>query len=344
MGYRYLTAGSPMTFFSPQKSWTDDFNDLVSIEFYNASNVYTIRRESFFSSGSYIDIDVRIDSAIDNATGDKLGDDFKVLIFKDDTYLPNKGDKFYFDNNYWIVTNTGNIKMTGISCTIRRCNNVLRWTDTDGNYFAEHCIIEYAMSTTRNRVRSDPMIPDGTIKVYAQLNTQVRTLRENRRFLFGNSDQWVCYKVYGGGIGNFLNNNTTDNNSAHIIEFDMGKDMVNYDTDDVVNGVADYYKQAGDQSSINNIRISPDQTYITAGSTVTYTCYLYNANTKLDNTFTFTISGSSTVPSSYYILTTIDGNTFTIENISKYLEDSLIVTCTSGLYSRDFRIDLRGAW
>jgi hypothetical protein len=344
MAYKYFTAGSPTMLNTPKDNWVNDFQDILDANFYNASDVFTIRHETFFSSGSYIDIDVRINSAIDSATGEKLGDDFKNLLFQSIDVAPKKGEKFYFDNNYWLVVNTDNIKSLAATCTIRRCNNVLRWTDETGNLYYEHCIIDYRMSTTRNRVRSDPLVPDGTIKIFTQLNTQTKTIKENQRFLFGNPNQWVAYMIYGGGISNFLNNITIDNNSSQFMELNLGKNYVNENTDNIALGIADYYKYSADSLSVNNIKILPDVTKIIEGNTQSYSCYLYNAGIQLGDTFVFSISGSSLVPSANYVLTTVDGNHFNIENISKFLDSSLIISCVSGVNSRDFKVDLRGAW
>jgi len=345
MSMKYYLAGSPLTFQSPQESFIYNFNYNLNDQFYNTFNAYTIYEETYLSSGSYQKVDVRVNTAIDSVTGQKLGDDFKILLFKPDHDDIGIGEKFWFNDNYWISVFTDNIKTSlGISCTIRRCNNMLRWRTEDGVIYSEHCIIDYAMATPRNRVRSDPLIPDGTIKVFTQLNSNTATIKENQRFMFGRENQWVCYQVYGGGLANYLNQKTTDNTSAYLLELAMGKNYVNEDTDDIINGIADKYKYTSASALLDSIQITPTSGSIIEGTTITYSCYLYISGVQQADTFTFSVSGSSSVPTSYYTFISIDGNSFSVENITKYLDSPLLIDCVSGAYSRQFSIVLRGAW
>lgn len=422
MAYRYFTAGSVLLT-TPKETFTNDFQKRLDEYFTVGTDVFNIREETYFSSGSFQTIQVRINDAIDNLTGVKLGDDYKTILFQDIEHAVSLGYKFYFDGCYWITVNTDNIKSLAASCTVRRCNNVLRWTDSNGNLLSEYCVIDYKIGTPDNKNRTDPLIPDGTIDIFSQLNTRTRTIKENQRFLFGNEDNWVAYRIYGGGLNNYLNNQTTDNDSAQILAIALGKVFVDEDTDDIVNGIADRYKNLftieispsainggigdsillnavvylngnpvdkdyqfysnntsiatisgsvvnliGSGSCIvtgcmvlnmdvtdsvnivvsgsfveNDVRVIPIPDYILQNNAQSYSVYLYNNGIQEANVFTFEVANSN-VPESYYTLTTIDGNNFSVENKHLYLDYPLVIDCTSGSISKQISIVLRGAW
>ena len=297
MAYKYLIAGSPTFLQTNQENWEDAFQDYSDDMFSNASTYRTIEKESPFSTGSYVNVNVRVTSAIDNITGVKLGDDFKNIYFSGSSGSVVLGEKFYFNGSYYLVTNTDNIKRHYCSVLVRRCNNVLRWVDTNGNYYTEHCVIDYKVGTPNNINRTDPLLPDGTIQLFCQGNSKTKTIRENQRFLFGNSGAWNCYRVYGGGILNFLNESTEDNDSTKLLQFAMGKQFVNESTDDIVNGIADYNK--------NVLLLSISPSAIVGGIGDTY--QLYDTVTSnclvISKAITYTTSSSSVAVISGSIVT-----------------------------------------
>jgi len=89
------------------------------------------------------------------------------------------------------------------------------------------------------------------------------------------------------------------------------------------------------------VKITPDVTLIYEGDTQSYTCYLMKNGVETADKFTFV---ASVAPSDNYILTTIDDNTFTVKNVEKYVDDELIITCTSGTHTETLDITLRGDW
>jgi hypothetical protein len=241
MGFEYYLAGSPIFQTSPNEAWKNDFTALSNEQFDNSSSVFDILEEYSFGSGSYVDTRARITTAVDSGTGTKLGDDFKNVIFKPDHDPIGIGTKLYFDTNYWLCTFSNSIKSLVNSCTVRRCNNVLKWVNSSGSVVTESAIIDYDFSSMRNR-NSDVNTGQGDITVFCQQNTNSRKIKPNQRFLFGNTDNWDAYRVRGGGVRNFINNNTTNNASARLMELILEYHTLNTLTDDLVNGVADYNK------------------------------------------------------------------------------------------------------
>lgn len=240
MPYKYMSAMSYVNDKSPKTVYREGFQALLDEQFYNASDWYTIGEETVRGSSDYYDIDVRINNVVNTETGVLQGDDYKTLLFKEMDHAVELGTMYYFENNYWLVINVQIIASLAATATIKRCNNSLRWVDPDGGYHNVPCSIDYLIKENRNYATAGSalVLPSGFMEVVVQYNSAVNTIRPNNRFLFGNSDNWTAYRVYGGGVGNFNNLDTT--NTPGFIRLSMGTDFVNTDSDDLVNGIADY--------------------------------------------------------------------------------------------------------
>jgi hypothetical protein len=242
MPYNYYHISSPTRFSTSKAQFDYEFNQLLDEQFLIASTVYTIKEETSFGSNEFEDVVVRINRGLNVLTGQKLGDDFKIILFKDQDHDVDLGSLFYFENNYWITYNIEKVKNLATSAMVRRCNNVLRWTDETGTTYQEYCAIDYPVKRPVDAKRTaDPVTPTAFIAIYAQLNAQTRKIKSGQRFLFGNTENWVCFRVYGGGVQNFLNRETTDNESAKLLQLLVGTDYVNASTDNLTLGIADYY-------------------------------------------------------------------------------------------------------
>lgn len=266
----------------------DNFQSFVNEQFDNASDVFEILEENVFSSGSYVKTDVRINHGINVYTGEKLGDDFKLLIFKDLNHSLGMGYKYYFDSNYWIVVNTEVLKNLAASCMVRRCNNMLRWVDENSNYFEEPCIIDYQIANPRDQVGAvNPVTPQGMITVICQLNARTRKIKSNQRFIFGNPDNRIGYKVFGDGVKDFLNQKTTDENSAALLELKMGGNFVNPETDDITLGIADKYQ------NVYTVDVSPTTISGSAGNTLQLAAFVKMNDVATDKAVSYSTSKAS---------------------------------------------------
>jgi hypothetical protein len=242
MSYKYMSVLSNPPI-STGSIILNEYQEFVNFQFFNAPDAFTISEEQVFGSGSFVNVEVRVNRGISIYSGDKLGDDYKELIFKDISHSTAIGIKYIFDSNTWLTTNTEIIKNFTASCTIRRCNNVLRWTDPLGNIYQEPCVIDYMLKRPVDQVgTSDLTQPNGFVEILCQLNTWTKTIQDGQRFLLGNTDRWACYKVFGGGIKNFMNLETYNNDSAHLLTMNVAISQVNPDTDDLVLGIADKFK------------------------------------------------------------------------------------------------------
>lgn len=265
------------------------FQEVVTERFYNAPNVYTVKEQDAIGSEVYSDIDVRINRGIGVYTGRNLGDDWRLLIFQNVDHPIIMGKKYLFDNNYWLTFNTETYNNFAVSCMVKRCNNVLRWIDEDGIRYNEPCIFDLLIARARDQMSSDDLVNlQGYINVYAQLNQKTQKIRENQRFLIGNSEHRVGYKVFGGGVRNFINGVTYDDYSASMLMLTMGGSHVNESTDDIINGYAGAFKLTHEIKSL--------PTYISGKPNSTYQLYpqLYRADEPVEGkAFIYTSSNTN---------------------------------------------------
>jgi hypothetical protein len=96
-------------------------------------------------------------------------------------------------------------------------------------------------------------------------------------------------------------------------------------------------------SSVYEIRVNPNVDYILEGGTEVFTTYLYLNGIQQGDAFAYAINGTD-VLSDKYIFTTINTNSFSIENTKMDLEHPLLVDITSGSHTKQIDISLRGAW
>jgi len=424
--YKYFTSSSPIYFSNARDAQRFGFQSSLDELFYDATSVYTIQEETAFASGSWVSLDVRINQAIDRQTGNKLGNDFKMLLFKNLDHSAGLGRKYSFDSNIWLTVNLEEYKGLAKTSTIRRCNSTLRWVDKNGNSYSEPCSIDYELNRARDDMGTkDPVTPQGYVDVYCQLNSNTKLIEGNQRFIFGPVENRIAFKVFGNGVRNFLNEETADDSSGALLVFTMGADYVNAEEDNLTTGVANYNKYLyslsispsaistdvgdtiqimpsltlnGDPSdksisystsssvvatvsgsglittvasgsatitgymtdnvgmtdtiivavsaspvSTYEIRISPTSNILYENDTETYTSYLYLNGVVQADSFVFTLADAD-VPADHYTLTILNDNSFSLKNNEFYLNDPLSILCTSGSYSKQLDIYLRGSW
>jgi hypothetical protein len=240
MAYKYILAGEAIQK-TPKETYLNDFQANLDEYFYTASDVYTVEEEITVGSGTYQNIDCRINDMINQQTGERIGSDFQKLLFKEISHSTLLGRQYRFNNNTWLVINIDGQGSPVAGVNVRRCNNTLRWIDSLGGYHSVPCSIGYLIKENRDysTAGSNVVVPSGMIDVLVQDNAETKTLKPNQRFLFGNPSSWHSYRIEGGGVGNFNNQETTNNNSGGLLRLNMAVDYTNYDNDDLVNGVAD---------------------------------------------------------------------------------------------------------
>ena len=141
--YKYVPAGMLVTGKrgkTPKDDYISLFQETLNNQFYNSSDWWTIQEETAAGSNEFAEIDVRINHVINTETGMDLGDDWKGLLFKEIDHAIELGKHYVFDGNTWLTVNTEFYKNLTGTCTVRRCNNTLRWIDEPtGEYYEEPC-------------------------------------------------------------------------------------------------------------------------------------------------------------------------------------------------------------
>jgi len=267
MPYNYTQIQSSLIN-TPKETYIEDFRKRLEEGFENSSDWFTIQEETDFGSEKYRNVDARINYVIAAETGEKMSDDFKMLWFRDTTHLVKLGTMFYFNDNYWLCINTEKIKSLTTAVTVKRCNNTLRWMDENGGIYNVPCSLADPLirenrdySTTGSAVVN----VSGVIEVMAQFNVKTNKIKANQRFLFGNPENWYCYKIFGSGVNNINLMTTEDLYSSGVIRYTMGGWQLNEDTDDLVNGVCDV------NQNIYQIQVSPSSLKLNIGEQITIT-------------------------------------------------------------------------
>ena len=346
MSYKYY---SIKTSGSPNHTLVTDFQALMNSEFDTASDIFDIQEESIIGSGTLSNVRVRITGAISSVTGEKLSDDFKQILFKDLSHDASLGKKYYFNNNWWLCVYSEVRVSLGANCMVRRCNNQLRWITSAGVVYSEPCAIEYKISRPRDLMGTENLVlPQGYVDIYTQSNARTKTIKGNQRFLFGPVENRLAFKIFGDGVRNYLNEKTTDDSSGTLLQLSLGGNFVNADTDDLVNGIADRYlnydliTSASTVGALSIVSV-PNTNYIIESGSQVYDVRYYSGSTVLSGSFVFGLANAN-VPADHYLLTTMGANSFAVNNLEKYLDSTLDITCSGSSGSRVLNLSLRGRW
>ena len=118
----------------PAQRWRNQLQDTVDKVFENASTWWDdVWEEKEFGSDAletittneekrkelFNKIDIRITSLVDAKTGQRVNDDYKKLIYKDLDYKPKLGQRYFFDDNIWIIYSRDNIRKSSSSAYVR---------------------------------------------------------------------------------------------------------------------------------------------------------------------------------------------------------------------------------
>ena len=245
MSLKYYNATDKIRQPNPKASYYADYAAMMDFGFDNAPNVVydEVEYEQTYGENDFVKLDkVRVDTILDYNTGIILGDDYKNFVFAPDFPIqPYYGMKFRWKDSYWLVINTNSYASVATSAEVRRCNNVLRFFDNNGERIYEPCILDYTLRFANNEDTMTITVGNGEQKVWCQRNKRTAQIKANDRFLFGTPEQRVAFRLYGGGTKNYLNGITLDDNSPTITEFYLDHYELNPLFDDLENGFADAY-------------------------------------------------------------------------------------------------------
>lgn len=226
----------------------------------------------------------------------------------------NIGDYIHWNFNHvelstWLLTSLDTQYLYNVTGRMLLCNNSLRWKNNDGNLNCYPCVIKDAMTYTNFKWGNDGLVEQGAdIVVLVQRNEQTSTITVNDRFIFSG----VAFKVKQKF--NELNPNYLELYMQKSPELSMDNINENIAVNSSHEPNIDY----------DGIVLSPQVNEILKNSLQTFTVYNYVNGIKQNDKFNIIASG---VPSDKYVLTIINENEFSIQNISPYNINPLLITC-----------------
>jgi len=293
---------------SPSEEYKDKLQAFINSKFDVASSYYTIEEESSSTPNSYVNTDVRINHMINIDTGVRLGDDWRELIFKDFDHVRNIGKKYRFDNFIWLTINSDTYKYPTASTNIRRCNWTLKWYNDDGVLVQEPCIVDYVKMIGSAMGNIDArQTREGNYErfVYLSRTSETLQLKRDKRFFIDN----LVFRITKiDSIGHY-----------GLIELSLEEHQVNVETDDVANGIADYYiRKPVDNSNTGTTEILEGSSTIATGANAVWTIYKKVNGIVQSDAYSFSIIGSgvsintSTSNSVSLKAGSVKGTTFTL--------------------------------
>lgn len=167
-------------------------------------------------------------------TTDNLTEDWKKVGFQN----PNigwvgLGAKINVGKDVYIVTNPSNRSTAVTTAIVRRCNAVRKGLDYYGNVTTEPFVWEKGAELATTNYQSEQMVlPNGYNHCVMQLNENSADLTDGARIVLGNT----VYNVRG--VVQFMREFTNDEDSSHIVYFDLHRDQPG-EYDDMKRKIAD---------------------------------------------------------------------------------------------------------
>lgn len=177
---------------------------------------------------------VRLSEVVDVKSLTQISEDFKVCVFEDASidYF-GRGAKLISCGNTYINVNPANISAPTSTALLRKCNVIWHSLDYYGNIVAEpFCWAKPGSLATANTITDYNILLDAYQHCSIQYNAQTSWITENTRVILGNQ----AYAVQG--IQNFSLEFSNDENTVHMINFDLYRTEVT-ENDDMTNRVAD---------------------------------------------------------------------------------------------------------
>jgi hypothetical protein len=217
----------------------------------------------------------------------------------------------------------------------------------------EPAVLDYNPQYTISYFNDVVNTPKSETYAYVQFNEYTKNIKMSDRFILGALDfedksNNAVYKVKE--VFRVGQKYTADPNSIPMIVLALERDIINLeqdlisqDEDGTMHYIADYYlKKDKDNNKDDNtdddntdniisyyLKISPNQTIIYEGDSVTYECYIYDNNdNKIDHPVHFdTLLEGIAIPESYFNYV-IHDNSITITNLRRYFKNELLLTCS----------------
>lgn len=329
MALKYYQAYMSSLAQEPVDEWRGLMQAAVNDTWQDSSTLETVQGQTEVGGSVYSAESVYLNSVINPSTGESFGDEYRKMFYK--TYADSDTNKwlgkmYQFHDNYWLVTNTNTAIGAVTSSILRKCNNMLKWYDSQGVLHEWECVFTRNIGNTNfdYGTQGAPQV-DGSCKILVQQNAETISIPFNQRFIFdGHAFQ----------VQQIDNHYSPTLMTIYIFETQIQSG------DDLVHNIAWNGNVEGDVTT--DTRISPNVNKILTGETVSYSVFKYLNGVKQGNTFNISASG---VPENTYKLTVADGNHFSIRAKEKS-NGTLVVSCvdTGTSETTTIQITLGGAW
>lgn len=315
---------------------------LINSQWDNTTTLYPIFEQYLDFSWHFHEIEAHINHAISMVTsGIKNGDDFRKLSFRDLDHIINRGLYYQFDNNYWLTTFTDEHSRLTKDIMVRRCNNWLRWIDSETNELIKYpCVLSYDAGSPQNQIDNDIITPNNSLNIIIQGNKDTRTIYTNQRFILGKRP----FKI--AGYNNALMDFASDD-LPNILYFDVYLDEIS-PYDDLVNDIANNFNPINNigienenqeiPETKNYIKIDPFINGLNQEKSVVIQTQLISENGELlENQIICEPSGANPIN---YILEDIGNNQFKLTNVH-FDSMPLMLTFKSGNITSQMVVELK---
>ena len=298
----------------PVDYWQQLTQATVNEDWSNSSTVMVVQGQVVNGSKTFSNEELRVMSLIDPKTGNTFGDEYRKVIYKNFALRKNNrflGKYYQFDDSVWIVVNTNTRVGATASAILQKCNNVLKWYDSNNKLHSWDCVFQRTLSSTNFDSGSKGVIEvssDSMIKV--QRNVETDSITINQRLIFDDH----AFQVKQ------INNHISDS----YMEIYITETQIQAN-DDIENDVANSPDDVVPEST-NGIQIIPEVSRIIQGNEEDFSVYNYIDGEP--NSDTFDVNTYGPVLGKDYTLTIIDGNHFTIANL-KESKTPLVIVCTN---------------
>ena len=221
------------------KPYFSDSQNIIAARYGEyADNCYDGRMQGWDRSDFYAwwPVKLRCMDVSRETTGTNLSDDIKsMVIFYPEgvNYIPI-GAHVEFASNTWIVTNPANMSSILSESIIRRCNAVYKRLDYYGNVLV--CPFNNPKMQFRGAqddYTKNMILADNYFTCVMQLNEVSAEIHENTRMILGDA----AYSVRG--LNNFTRAFTDDEESIHILYFQLQRVVAVGVYDDMERKIAD---------------------------------------------------------------------------------------------------------
>lgn len=304
----------------PANYWQELRQAAVDDTWFDTSTVRKVQGQTMPGMRTYACESVQVNSVLDPKTGTSLGDNYRKIIYrvlkdneiKDDLTKTKRwlGKYYKLEGYTWLTINTNTNIGALATAVLEKCNNSLKWYDKDKILHVWPCVFERTLGSTSFSWGSQEVPEvDSTTLIKVQLNEETAKIPFNQRFLFDGH----AFQVKQ------LNNHI----SKTYLEIYMFETQIQAN-DDLENNIANLPDNVVPFTAES--KILPEVNNLLKGDTQTFTVYNYVDGKPNADTFSVVCSGPK--ENVNYILTIIDGNTFTIENLAQSYEP-LVITCTN---------------